>query len=115
MDRRLVNEIRACLPQDRTKFHYFKDRYAFLLLGYATREPTTVARLKSGPFGQLLGKPVPDGYTTRKPSSSAMRFQPLNDMCCAGQVAPRGDIARSKRTPASKISASLRGVVSRTV
>jgi len=58
MDREYANEILACLPQERTCYHYFKDRYALQLLGYAAGDGTSVEALRRSPYGKLLNKPA---------------------------------------------------------
>jgi len=60
MDSELVDEIIACLPQDRTLLHYYRDRYAVYLLARAAREKGLhkVAELKKTPLGKFLDKPV---------------------------------------------------------
>lgn len=52
-----VDEIIACLPQGRTLFHYFKDRYALLLLSMVMDGSLKVSEIKSGPFAKLLARP----------------------------------------------------------
>lgn len=52
-----VDEIIACLPQGRTLFHYFKDRYALLLLSMMIDGPSKISEVKSGPLGKLLSRP----------------------------------------------------------
>ncbi|KPJ89168.1 MAG: hypothetical protein AMJ53_16015 [Gammaproteobacteria bacterium SG8_11] len=53
-----AEEIIHCLPQDKTLFYYFKDRYAPLLLSKVFRGNTTVADIKKSRFSPLLSKPV---------------------------------------------------------
>ncbi len=54
-----VREVIACLPDDRTLFHYFPQRYALVLLSHLIREPTTVAALRRRAVcARLLEKPV---------------------------------------------------------
>ncbi|GHD60584.1 hypothetical protein [Jeongeupia chitinilytica] len=57
MNARLVDEIVACLPQGRTCFNYYPERYAWLLLRHAVGEGATVGALKRSPFAGLLQKP----------------------------------------------------------
>ncbi|WP_432720535.1 hypothetical protein R0381_003136 [Jeongeupia wiesaeckerbachi] len=57
MDARLVDEIVACLPQGRTCFNYYPERYAWLLLRHVVGDGMTVGALKQGPFAGLLQKP----------------------------------------------------------
>lgn len=58
MDREYAIEILACLSQERTCYHYFKDRYALQLLGYAAGTGTTIDTLRSSRYGRLLNKPL---------------------------------------------------------
>ncbi len=58
MKKQDVEEIIHCLPQDKTLFYYFKDRYAPLLLSKVFPENTTVADIKKSRFSPLLNKPV---------------------------------------------------------
>lgn len=58
MEREYANEILACLPQERTCYHYFKDRYALQLLGYAAGNGTSIETLRRSPYGKLLDKPA---------------------------------------------------------
>ena len=53
----ILDEVIACLPAERTLFHYFKGQYAFLLLAYAVREQTSVNAIKQSPFQKLLNQP----------------------------------------------------------
>lgn len=58
MKKQDAEEIIACLPQGRTLFYYFKDRYAPLLLSKAVVNNITVAEIKKSRFSPLLNKPV---------------------------------------------------------
>ena len=58
MDKSLVEEIRACLPRGRTLFHYFKDRYALMLLAWMVGEGAPLSRLRAGRAARLLQKPT---------------------------------------------------------
>lgn len=52
-------EIIDCLPRGRTRFYYFKDRYALLLLSLAARHAAlTKSELRRSRFAQLLDKPL---------------------------------------------------------
>ena len=64
MDSSLAREIIACLPQERTLFHYFKDRYAFYLLGRHCQqvEQAVVGELKKGAARGLLQKPAVQNF-----------------------------------------------------
>ena len=53
-----VREVIACLPEERTLFSYFRNRYAFLLLARALRETPGLRSLRHSPFSQLLEKPA---------------------------------------------------------
>ncbi len=53
-----IKEIMACLPADRTKFYYFKDRYALMLLRYVVGEGKAVRDLKESRFNRLMAKPM---------------------------------------------------------
>lgn len=53
-----VREVIACLPEERTLFSYFRNRYAFLLLARALRETPGLSSLRRSPFSQLLEKPA---------------------------------------------------------
>ncbi len=57
MDIELINEIIDCMPKERTKFHYFKDRYAFMLLERFIGKGETVSNIKKSLFSGLLEKP----------------------------------------------------------
>jgi hypothetical protein len=58
MERRDLEEIIACLPQERSHFRYFKDYYALQLLGWIAGEGISLEGLRRGPFAPLLQKPV---------------------------------------------------------
>ena len=58
MDQDSVNEIIACLPQGKTRFDYFKDRYALLLLSYLIEPKIKIADLKRSAYARLLERPV---------------------------------------------------------
>lgn len=53
-----LDEITGRLPRGRTLFHYFKDRYALMLLEDAAVKACTVSELKHSRFRSLLQKPV---------------------------------------------------------
>ena len=50
-------EIVACLRGERVLYHYFPDRYAFMLLGWAAAEGVRVEQLRASPLAPLLQKP----------------------------------------------------------
>ena len=54
MKKEILDEVIACLPEERTLFHYFKGQYAYHLLAYATREKQSVSAIKQSPFHKLL-------------------------------------------------------------
>lgn len=60
MDNELVDEIIACLPQDRTLLHYYRDRYAVYLLARVIQHAnlSRIADIKRTPFGKFLEKSV---------------------------------------------------------
>ena len=58
MRRAELKEILRCLPRYRTRFYYFKDRYALLLLNLASVGETSKKDLKATPFAKLLDKNV---------------------------------------------------------
>jgi hypothetical protein len=56
MEHEKLNEIIACLSEERTLFHYFKGQYAFFLLSYATKGLSSVSDIKKSPFRHLLNQ-----------------------------------------------------------
>lgn len=62
MEAKVLQEIVECLPKTRTLFHYGKDHYAALLLGYEAGYGKKISALKHGRFGQLLQKPSLKAY-----------------------------------------------------
>ncbi len=58
MQRAELKEILQCLPRYKTRFYYFKDRYALLLLNLAVSGETSKKELKTTRFGRLLEKEV---------------------------------------------------------
>jgi len=60
MDLELAREIIACLPRERTLYHYHKGRYAVDLLRrhLANKADSTIAAVRSGPYARLLEKPL---------------------------------------------------------
>lgn len=58
MDKSVLSEVMACLPRGRTLFHYFKDRYALMLLAEHAGCGIPVACLKKSAASRLLSKPV---------------------------------------------------------
>ncbi|MEM8498985.1 MAG: hypothetical protein AAF542_13240 [Pseudomonadota bacterium] len=68
MDTGLVYEIIDCLPQERTLYYYFKDRYAFYLLGRLLRQRKceAVRDIRSSSADQLLQKPAVKRFLSAK-------------------------------------------------
>ncbi|MCP4378833.1 MAG: hypothetical protein GY794_21985 [bacterium] len=58
MDTKQAKEIIACLPEGRTIFRYFKDRYAPALLSYIVGDGMTPSQIKKTPMAKLLNRPV---------------------------------------------------------
>lgn len=58
MDKHLLDEVIACLPEGRTFFHYHRDRYVLLLLEQLARSGAihTLADLRRTPFAHWLQK-----------------------------------------------------------
>lgn len=54
----LAKEIIECLPDDRTLFHYHKDRYATWLLSEIASQGIDIAGIKQTQFGKLLSRPL---------------------------------------------------------
>lgn len=57
MEKQEMVEAVACLQQDPIKFHYFKDRYALMLLSSLVGEGRKIKELKSTEWSKLLSKP----------------------------------------------------------
>lgn len=57
MDMNDIHYLRAVLPEGRTVYPYYPDRYSLQLLRYAVRRPTAIAALRAGPVARLLQKP----------------------------------------------------------
>jgi len=58
MNTELAKEIIACLPEGRTIFRYFKDRYALAMLSYIVGRGMTPSEIKKTPMAKLLNRPV---------------------------------------------------------
>ncbi|MET0355234.1 MAG: hypothetical protein ABW044_00585 [Cellvibrio sp.] len=60
MDEQQLEEIIACLPRDRTLFHYFKDQYAVYLLQQYLDTATShdIHSIKKSRVKKLLDKPI---------------------------------------------------------
>ncbi len=65
-----VKEIIDCLPQGKTRFHYFKDRYALLLLSMAVAGSTTKPVVRRSAYARLLGKDVVKQALSRRGRTS---------------------------------------------
>ncbi|MES9832969.1 MAG: hypothetical protein ABW139_12085 [Candidatus Thiodiazotropha sp. DIVDIV] len=57
MKKEILDEVIACLSEERTLFHYFKGQYAFFLLFCATKEQCSVNAIKQSQFQHLLNQP----------------------------------------------------------
>ncbi len=53
-----IQEIKGILPEDRTLFYYFKDRYALMLLENVVEDSINISTLKKSRLASLLSKPV---------------------------------------------------------
>lgn len=60
MDEKLLDEVIACLPRERTQFCYFKDQYAvYLLKQYLTTATSNdIHSIKQSRLKKLLDKPL---------------------------------------------------------
>ncbi|HNP62463.1 MAG TPA: hypothetical protein PKH39_00940 [Woeseiaceae bacterium] len=58
MQRDELKEILQCLPEYKSKFYYFRDRYALLLLRLAISGKVSKQEIKKTPFSKLLDKAV---------------------------------------------------------
>lgn len=58
MQKEEINEILACLPEGKTHYYYFKDRYALQLLGWIAGDGVPKQAIKQSPYAKLLNKPV---------------------------------------------------------
>lgn len=56
MKKETIDEVIACLPQERTLFHYFKGQYALQLLHFASHQLQSVAAIKQSPYHRLLNQ-----------------------------------------------------------
>ncbi len=56
MKKEILDEVIACLPEERTLFHYFKGQYAYQLLSYASRKQSTVKAMKQSVYQRLLNQ-----------------------------------------------------------
>jgi len=58
MDINTAKEVIACLPQGKTPFSYYKDRYAAFILSQVIGEYCMISELKQSAYSGLLNKPV---------------------------------------------------------
>ena len=58
MDIKIAKEVIECLPQGKTAFHYYKDRYAAFILSEVIKKSCRVSDLKKSDYSGLLNKPV---------------------------------------------------------
>lgn len=58
MKEALIKEIMDCLPKGRTKYYYFKDRYALMLLSYLVGQGMSIRQIKNSSLKKLTDKPV---------------------------------------------------------
>ncbi len=62
MEASLVDEVLACLADERSLFQYFPDRYALALLEKSLKqlgqEEQDIAAIRKGPYGKLMHRPV---------------------------------------------------------
>ncbi len=56
MKRQILDEVIACLPEDRTLFHYFKGQYAYQLLAYASKRQASIREIKQSVYNRLLNQ-----------------------------------------------------------
>ncbi len=58
MDINTAKEVIACLPQGKTSFTYYKDRYAAYILSQVIGEVCDISGLKQSAYSGLLNKPI---------------------------------------------------------
>jgi hypothetical protein len=58
MQAKEIEAIKADVPSHRKMFHYFKDRFALMLLSYVVGRGKAIRLVKRTPFAGLLRKPV---------------------------------------------------------
>ena len=66
MRRAELKEILRCLPRYRTRFYYFKDRYALLLLNLAITGDTSKKELSTTRYSKLLEKSATRSYLPQR-------------------------------------------------
>ena len=64
METKLLDEIIACLPKERTLFHYARNDYALMLLSRAVGKGMRISKLKESSFGRLLNNPAVQNLLT---------------------------------------------------
>jgi hypothetical protein len=64
-----ADEIVDMLPKGKTKFYYFKDKYALDLLGLAVNDSVSVHELKKSAFSRLLQRPLVKSLMAAKAKS----------------------------------------------
>ncbi|MFO1350413.1 MAG: hypothetical protein U1F68_06945 [Gammaproteobacteria bacterium] len=86
MDKNTLEEIIACLPKDRTLFHYAKDRYAPLLLSYVVGAGAKISDLRRSPFSRLLDKASVKQIIAAS-GDGMVRAEPLvsSSLCAVGE------------------------------
>lgn len=58
MEQQVIDEIIEIMPKGKTGFHYFKDRYALMLLADVVNDGVKMADLRHSPWAKLLQKPL---------------------------------------------------------
>jgi len=58
METHVLNEVLACVAEDRTVFRYARDDYAVMLLSYISGKGKRICDIKRSPFRGLLEKPA---------------------------------------------------------
>lgn len=58
MDINTAKEVIACLPEGKTPFSYYKDRYAVFILSQVIGEACVISDLKQSAYSGLLNKPM---------------------------------------------------------
>ncbi|WP_255989661.1 hypothetical protein [Chitinolyticbacter albus] len=85
METKLVDDIVAILPQGRTRFDYYPERYAWLLLRHAVGEGCRIADLKQSPYAGLLQKPRVKAWLAQLGNT---RLQPDDVLAADGDATP---------------------------
>ena len=74
-----IHDIMDCLPKGRTKFYYFKDRYALMLLAYVVGNGRRIREIKSSRFGRLVQKPIVEKIIENSGVNPDIRVNKLTD------------------------------------